>query len=121
MRGDFTKVSFGFFIVMLLQYAPILLMQKLVPNIFISGFANGISQFATIPFLPYLNKNMSRRRSLMAMFTLTTIFTFFQYLIDPLGCISCMKGFSLVLLMTFFFISRFFINMTVNFYFNSMN
>ena len=121
MRGDFIKVSFGFFIVMLLQYAPVLLMQKLVPNIFVSGFANGISQFLTIPFLPYLNQNVSRRPALMAMFALTTLFTLFQYFLDPSGCTSCLKGLSLVLLMICFFISRFFINMTVNFYFNSMN
>ena len=53
---------------MLLQYAPVLLMQKLLPDVFVSGFANGIAQFATIPFLPYLNTNVSRRPALMAMF-----------------------------------------------------
>lgn len=121
LRGDFIKVSFGFFIVMLLEYAPALLMQKLVPNIFVSGLANGISQFLSIPFLPYFNQNVSRRPALMVMFGLSTIFTIFQYFLDPSGCINCLKGLSLVLLMICFFISRFFINMAVNFYFNSLN
>lgn len=74
LRGDFLKISFVFFILLFLQYAPIFLMQRLVPNIFIAGIANGLSQYASIPFLPYLNTNISRRPGLMVMFALTVLF-----------------------------------------------
>ena len=118
MRGDFLKASFVFFVILFLQYAPVLLMQKLVPNIFIAGLANGLSQYLNIPILPYLNANVSRRYGLMVMFAITIVFLLLQFAVDPQGCITCMAGTNLALLMVFFFISRFFISLFTSFNFN---
>ena len=106
---------------MFLLYGPTLLLQQLFSNIFISGIINGLSQFATIPFLPVLNKNVSRRKGLMAMFALTALFTLAQYIVDPSGCIGCTRGVSSVLIFVFFFVARFFINLNSNFYLNTIN
>ena len=103
---------------MMLTYAPVVLIQKLIPNIFVSGFANGLTQLATIPFMPYINKNVSRRKGLMTIFSLATIFTLIQYFLNPAGCLNCLKGNQFVLLMIAFTIARFFTNLASNFNIN---
>ena len=55
LRSDFIRVSAGFFADMLLFYAPLVLVQKMIPNVFTSNVANGLSMIATIPFLPYFH------------------------------------------------------------------
>ena len=96
-------------------------MQKLFPNIIISGLINGVSQFATIPFLHTLNTTVSRRKGLMAMFALTSLFTFVQYILDPSGCVNCSGQVVSVLMLAFFFGARFFTNICSNFYINTLN
>jgi hypothetical protein len=55
------------------------------------------------------------------MFSFTIIFFLLQYAVDPTGCITCMSGTNLILLMIFFFISRFFISLLASFNFNVLN
>ena len=121
LSKDFAKVSLVFFIIMMLNFAPVVLIQKLIPNIFISGFANGITQLLTIPFMPYLNKNVSRRKGLMTMFGFATFSTLAMYFINPTGCMSCLKGTQYILLMVFFTMNRFCVNIASNFNFNVLN
>lgn len=113
---DFLKVSFTFFMTMFILYGIPLLMAKLFTNIFISGVVNGLSQFATIPFLPYFNKNVSRRRGLMGMFGINALFTLLQFILDPSGCLNCKDQVTTIFILIFFFVARFFINLTSNFF-----
>ena len=121
MRTDFFKVSFALFITFLLLFAPAFLMQKLFSNIFISGIVNGLSQFATLPFLPYMNKKISRRKGLMTTFGLNAIFTLLQFILNPSGCLNCTKKLTSVFVLVFFFTARFFINLNSNFFINTLN
>ena len=121
VRSNFFRVSFTIFIIFFLLFAPTVLMQKLFPNIIISGLINGASQFATIPFLHTLNTTVSRRKGLMAMFALTSLFTFVQYILDPSGCVNCSGQVVSVLMLVFFFGARFFTNICSNFYINTLN
>jgi hypothetical protein len=82
LRVDYAKVGAVFFILMFLQYGPALLLQRLMPNIYLSGLLNGVAQFGSIPFMGYLNKNTSRRKGLMGMFAFASIFTLFQYFLN---------------------------------------
>jgi hypothetical protein len=103
-------------VLMFLLYAPALLLQQISSNIFVNGAINGVSQFATIPFLPFLNANVSRRKGMMGMFACATFFTLLQYFLNPSGCTNCHQGAVAVLLMVFFFASRFFVNLVSNFF-----
>jgi len=81
----------------------------------------GLSQYANIPFLPYLNANISRKKGLIVMFFCTIITFILQLVVDPQGCVNCVKGINLVLLLIFFFLSRFFISLFTSFNFNVIN
>ena len=116
VRVDFFKVTFTFFINIFILFGIPLLMAKLFSNIFISGLVNGLSQFATIPFLPYFNKNVSRRRGLMWMFGMNALFTLLQFIINPSGGLNYKNEVATVFLLIFFFIARFFINLVSNFF-----
>lgn len=92
-----------------------------MPNVFVSGMVNGLSFLTTIPFLTYINENVKRRYSSMLSVGLTAFFIFLQYLVNPQGCISCLKGPKYVLMLVLFFISRFFVNLYANLYLNMLN
>ena len=83
---------------MMLFYAPLVLVQKLLPNVFVSNTANGLTMMATIPFLPYFHEKINRRTGSMLIFGLAAIFTLGQYLLDPTGCITCLKGTNYILM-----------------------
>ena len=121
MRTDFIKVNAGFFAVMMLSYAPLVLIQKLLPNIFVSSTANGLTMMLTVPFLPYFHANISRRKGCMAAFGLAGIFTLGQYILDPTSCTSCLNGTEFIWMLLFFSIARFFTNFASNFYINVIN
>ena len=121
LRTDFIKVSFAFTISLLLEFGPVLLESNLLPNIFLPGFANGISLLLAIPFMPYLNEKASRRYSNMIFNGLIALFLLLQFLVNPTGCISCLSGANYIIILVLFFISRFFANMFANFILNSLN
>ena len=121
VRFNFIKVCFIFSCLMFSLYAPALLISRLFQNIFLNGLINAASQFVTIPFLFYANSSLSRRKGLTMMFLLTTLFSLFQFLINPKDCLDCITGFSFVLLLVFFFIARFSINLASNFFTNTLN
>jgi MFS family permease len=118
IRGDYFKASAVFFVLMFMLYGPAYLLQRLLPDIYISGLLNGVAQFATIPFMGYLNQNVSRRRGLMALYALTSLFTLFQFMLNNLAAQTAATA---VLVLTCFFIARFFINMNSNFTVGVMN
>ena len=113
---DFIITSLGFFLGNYINYAPVYLTQKIIPNIFISLTANAFSRMATLPILLYLNKSASRRDGLRLMSVFALIFLLLQYIVDPSGCLTCLSATNSTLLLVFYFCSRFFINMNTNFY-----
>lgn len=121
LRGDFIKLSAVFFTLMFLMYCPALLLDKLFPNIFLNGLINGASQFVTIPVLLFLNGTLSRNKGLTIMFVGSALFSFLQFFMNKSGCLDCTSNLENMLILIFFFIGRFFVNLASNFFANSLN